>query len=116
MGVLPLPEWDNNEDKSYDILNKCISKYSKSVYTLFTKFNIAERSNNIIEMQQTQRAIKDKIKDTKQYEDVITRNDILITAHTEGQQQAIAIIENLPVIYSDSYRDKLKEDIKRLSR
>ena len=106
----------NNEDKSYDILNRCISKYSKSVYTLFTKFNIAERSNNIIEMQQTQRAIKDKIKDTKQYEDVITRNDILITAHTEGQQQAIATIENLPIIYSDSYRDKLKEDIKRLSR
>lgn len=107
---------NNNEFESYEILNKCISDYPKNIYTLFTKFNIAERSNNIKEMEQAQKKIKDIIKDSKQYEDVITRNDILIIAHVNGQQQAMAKIEKLSSIYSESYKNKLREDVIKVIR
>lgn len=106
----------NNSNNAYDILNKCIDNYPKNIHTLFTKFNIAERDNNIVEMNQVQKIIKDKIKDLEQYEDVLIRNDILILAHSGMQRKAVEEIENLPYDYSESYRDKLREAVTRVVR
>jgi len=107
---------NKNIDNAYNILNKCISDFPKNIHTLFTKFNISEREHDTEIMSRVQKTIKENIKDLEQYNDIITRNDILILAHETTQQKTLEKIDRLPNEYSESYKEKIKDAVMRVYR
>ncbi|MDU6542866.1 TIR domain-containing protein [Clostridium sp.] len=107
--------YNENEEEAIIIINSAITKYPKLHYALSVKFEICNKFNRLIDMEEIITRLEKDNYSREHHSNQITYYKAVLIAKTDGSSKAIEFVEKNLKNYTDEALERVKVRLQKLN-